>query len=212
MDQSSTSQKSDDGPIVDSSDKQILFEHQDVLFSALRERRMRFALVWKDWSSRYIKILSDKTLHYARPNKKNRIPKHHILRLDKIEVTLMSNATTGDGTGPDKGLIVKCQTYDYIETYFRCIFTASDLAKFLSILKEVAFEHNIDTLPEMDLTVSSAKSSYLFRSKASVMRRAITQAMDKFDRRSKKERIISKRGTMKYLPVLGSNDLIHGSW
>jgi hypothetical protein len=44
------------------------------------------------------------------------------------------------------------------------------------------------------------------------MRRAVSRAMDKYDMRSKKERIISKRGTMKWLPVAGSNDLIHGSW
>ena len=32
------------------------------------------------------------------------------------------------------------------------------------------------------------------------------------DKQSIQERIIAKRGTMKYLPVLFSNDLVHGSW
>lgn len=47
---------------------------------------------------------------------------------------------------------------------------------------------------------------------SSAMRRAITRAMDAHDRRSRYDRIIAKRGAMKWLPVLGSNDLIHGSW
>jgi hypothetical protein len=85
--------------------------------------------------------------------------------------------------------------------------------RFLNALKVVATQHNIDSLQRSQLTVEKKKKRFYFlRSKQSVMRRAVSRAMDKYDMRSKKERIISKRGTMKWLPVAGSNDLIHGSW
>lgn len=46
----------------------------------------------------------------------------------------------------------------------------------------------------------------------SSMRQAITKAMDKYETRSVKEQIMSRRGAMKFLPVYFTNDLIHGSW
>jgi hypothetical protein len=47
---------------------------------------------------------------------------------------------------------------------------------------------------------------------ASVMRKAVARAMDSYDRRTKEEKIRAKRGDFHWLPVLGDNDLIHGSW
>lgn len=46
----------------------------------------------------------------------------------------------------------------------------------------------------------------------SIMRRSVATEMDKFDKRSKIERIRARRGSFKSLPVFFSNDLVHGSW
>ena len=46
----------------------------------------------------------------------------------------------------------------------------------------------------------------------SIMRRSVAMEMDKFDKRSKIERIRARRGSFKSLPVYFSNDLVHGSW
>eukprot|EP01036_Dinobryon_divergens_P032404 gene32404-41983_t len=43
------------------------------------------------------------------------------------------------------------------------------------------------------------------------MRRSVAMEMDKFDKRSKIERIRARRGSFKSLPVYFSNDLVHGS-
>lgn len=50
------------------------------------------------------------------------------------------------------------------------------------------------------------------RIQQSIMRRSVAMEMDKFDKRTKIERIIARRGSFKTLPVLFSNDLVHGSW
>ena len=46
----------------------------------------------------------------------------------------------------------------------------------------------------------------------SVMRRAITKAMDRYDRDARYSQTISRRGAFKWLPVAFTNDLVHGSW
>jgi hypothetical protein len=40
----------------------------------------------------------------------------------------------------------------------------------------------------------------------------IMMAMDKADKRSRKERILEKRGALNWLPIHFKNDLVHGSW
>ena len=70
---------------------------------------------------------------------------------------------------------------------------------------------------------SSSSSSQLFSviknvpivhkiTNQSIMRRSVAMEMDKFDKRSKIERIRGRRGSFKSLPVYFSNDLVHGSW
>jgi hypothetical protein len=46
----------------------------------------------------------------------------------------------------------------------------------------------------------------------SIMRSTIASAMDSFDQRSVHDRIVGRRGEMKWLPVMFANDLVHGSW
>ena len=38
------------------------------------------------------------------------------------------------------------------------------------------------------------------------------KALDRYDVRSRKERILAKRGALTWLPVCFKNDLVHGSW
>jgi hypothetical protein len=46
----------------------------------------------------------------------------------------------------------------------------------------------------------------------SVMRRSIANEIDRQTKRTRIEKIISRRGAFKWLPVAFSNDLVHGSW
>jgi hypothetical protein len=46
----------------------------------------------------------------------------------------------------------------------------------------------------------------------SSMRRAVTAAMDQYDRENRKLQTIARRGAFKWLPVYFTNDLVHGSW
>lgn len=189
----------------------VIYQNDHLYFSAIRERNIRMAVVWKPWEPRTVRLTSEGVLSYQKPKRKGDIPRHKMFSCKDIEVTLMADDERDDVT--DYGVIVRCHTMDHIESYFRCIMDESELDHFLNALKQVAEHHNIDTLVRSQLTIEKKKKRfYLLRSKQSVMRRAVTRAMDKFDMRSKKERIISKRGAFKWLPVAGSNDLIHGSW
>lgn len=129
----------------------LLYEHPSMMFSILHERGMRLALTWKDWSTRIIKIYSDGSMTYARPNRPQHIPRHHVLILKKIEVVLMTHDATANVTtrkknegDTEKGLLVKCVTADGAETQFRCLATDYDINKILGVLKTVAVDHNID--------------------------------------------------------------------
>jgi len=189
----------------------VIYQNDHLFFSAIRERNIRMAVVWKPWEARLVRLTSEGILSYTKPKRKGDIPRHKMFSCKDIEVQLMADDERDDVT--DYGVIVRCHTLDHIESYFRCILDERELDRLLNALKQVAEHHNIDSLVRSQLTVEKKKKRfYLLRSKQSVMRRAVTSAMDKFDLRTKKERIISKRGAFTWLPVAGSNDLIHGSW
>jgi hypothetical protein len=195
----------------------FFYENDHLMFSAIRERKL--TLVWKAWATRCVRIGQDGTLSYAWPKlalkdpKNDHVPKHKQFLLEKVEVSLMKDGEVSHSDKVDYGLVVKCQTTDHIDTYFRCIISEEDLEPFLQAMKQAAKEHNIDHLPKSELTVRKTKQTFfILRSKQSVMRRAVTRAMDRYDVRSKRDRILAKRGAFKYLPVMLANDLIHGSW
>ena len=135
--------------------------------------------------------------------------------LNKVIIEKMANRVESEEEDSEGGIVVNCQTLDDFDSSFRCIMNESEL----SILKE-AKEHNIDECLRNSITDQvkriSKKPQPLWKRRnflgMSIMRRAIATAMDKHDKQSIEERIIAKRGTMKYLPVLFSNDLVHGSW
>lgn len=206
----------------------LVYENPAMMFSAIHEVGFRVIQSWKPWSNRVIKIYSDGLMTNARPSRPDNIPEHHKYLLTDIEVTIIENEGLEIAT---RGLKVKCLTMDNIETYFRCIAPAEEIDRFLEVLASVAQRHNIGQHTTTALNVPDPSKRRIFfvpglNSKTgenqgdtrsflpgkSAMRRAIGRAMDVHDKRSVRERILAKRGTMKYLPVLGQNDLIHGSW
>ena len=241
----------------------VLYCNEHMLFSSLGEKKFRFALVWKDWAPRVVRIHSNGTLSHCRTTSVKPLPTH-IFQLKNIEVTLMADASAmhedyedeenGEKVEQEHGLMVKCLTMDNIETYFRCILSVTELDKFLGALMNASGEHNLSKLTTTQIDVSfsppvnksnlavnrmgvmaignlaesitntiqnSVKRDYSNNSsnnkpthtkKSSIMRRAIARAMDKYDQRSKLERVVARRGAFSWLPVIGSNDLIHGSW
>eukprot|EP01031_Cornospumella_fuschlensis_P008634 gene8634-10643_t len=109
---------------------EYVYENYHVSFSALRERR--FALVWKPWSTRCVRITPNGVLSFLRPkiakadpHNKN-TPKHKQFLLEKVEVSLLADSQVADDT-PDLGILVKCQTLDRVDTYFRCIMADQEL-------------------------------------------------------------------------------------
>lgn len=76
---------------------------------------------------------------------------------------------------------MKCLTLDRLDTYFRCIMSDQELFALLHAIKKVAKVHNIDNIQKSQIKVAkSGKSWYIFRSKQSVMRRAVSHAMDRY--------------------------------
>lgn len=193
---------------------------REVLLATLEEKKLRLGLAWKKFSPRVVCITADGVLTHSKvPDNSTQssstksVAERQFL-LEKIDLSLLA-ADVEDAEDPstDVGIVVKCQDLDHTESYFRVILSNQELEGFLSALREVAKEHNIDTVRCSELRVKTpTKSFFSKRSKQSVMRRAVSIAMDKHDRRSKKERILAKRGAFKWLPVKMSNDLIHGSW
>eukprot|EP00597_Dinobryon_sp_UTEXLB2267_P003350 CAMPEP_0170061732 /NCGR_PEP_ID=MMETSP0019_2-20121128/3199_1 /TAXON_ID=98059 /ORGANISM="Dinobryon sp., Strain UTEXLB2267" /LENGTH=437 /DNA_ID=CAMNT_0010267655 /DNA_START=258 /DNA_END=1571 /DNA_ORIENTATION=+ len=130
--------------------------------------------------------------------------------------------------------MVKCSDSENIDTYFRCILVEDEFVKFSEALQTVSHEYDakdtINILHHGEETkerekkdgvvtlgsklLTAAHNVVLKRTitNQSVMRRSVAMEMDKFDMRSKIERIRARRGSFKSLPVFFSNDLVHGSW
>ncbi len=140
--------------------------------------------------------------------------------LNKVIIEEMANRVESEEEDSEGGIVVNCQTLDDFDSSFRCIMNESELSILKEAIRMVAKEHNIDECLRNSITDQvkriSKKPQPLWKRRnflgMSIMRRAIATAMDKHDKQSIEERIIAKRGTMKYLPVLFSNDLVHGSW
>jgi hypothetical protein len=200
--------------------KHAIFNEKSIMFTALRERKLLFSVMWKSWAPRTVKIYSDGTLTYTHPYMKE-APLHHTMRLQNIEVTLMSDAhLQGTDDEYNYGLNVKCQTLAGFDTYFRCIISNKQvLDDLLWSMKTVSTTNNIDRLNHINNvnfkqseTVAPRLTMLLGMPKSSAMRRAVCHSIDSYQKKSHTEEIVNKRGILKWMPVIGSNDLIHGSW
>ena len=194
------------------SNTEIIFETCDpVMFSPL-ERKLGLSVQWKGWKARSLSIGANGTLMYRKTDKES--PISGILKLTTVSMTEMSNsASQYSESEREIGVVVVCQDMHGYDTSFRVIFTENELEDFKDAIKSVAKVHNLDHLQRSSITEHFRPLSPTRPGNTqSVMRRAVARAMDRFDVRSIKEKTIARRGAMKYLPVLFSNDLVHGSW
>lgn len=196
-------------PIYEDSEPIIFQTAVPVLFSSLMEKKMGLALQWKAWKPRVFEIRSDSTLIYR---KDRTSPIKAKINISKVKITLLANNHEHHNPLVQKehGIVVACTSMEGFETYFRCILNDEDLAKFYEAIRQVSKEHNLDNITRNSLT-NHVNTKHKVANQ-SVMRRTIAQAMDSYDSRSKKDRIIARRGAFKWMPVLFANDLVHGSW
>lgn len=116
------------------------------------------------------------------------------------------------------GLYVKCKYHSGQETYIRCIIDEENLQYFRNAFDQINANNRASAISSMKsanpipLKSFSNQKHSIMVSTQSVMRRAITHAMDTYMIQSRHDRILSRRGAFACLPVLFHNDLIHGSW
>jgi hypothetical protein len=208
-----------------------------VLFSTIKDHKLGLTLVWSDWTTRTITLYKNAYLSYGKKAGSKKANKEYpsdkqLFYLVGMEVKLMGDVVI-DGSENDAeetvhGVVVKCRTLTGVETYIRCVLALHELNAFLGALQDVTGDESLALLQKQSLQHDASKTN-VFRSSTnavahlvrrkmglklnhhSVMRHATARAMDKYDRRTKNEKIIAKRGAFKYLPVMGNNDLIHGS-
>lgn len=83
------------------SSSPYVYENDHLMFSGLRERKLRFALVWKAWTKRCVRITPEGVLSYSQPKLaaadplNAKCPAHKKFLLDKIEVSLMADEDMG---------------------------------------------------------------------------------------------------------------------
>ncbi len=198
-------------PIYEDNESVVFETIQPVLFSPLMEKKLGLALQWKAWKPRHFEVRTDGTLVYR---KHRASPIKAKFNLAKVKITQLANnspaANSNSLVQKENGIVVACNTMDGFETFFRCILNDDDLAKLYDTLRTVSKEHNLDNLMRSSLTNHVNNNTIM--TNQSVMRRTLAKAMDSFDSRSKKERVVGRRGAFKYLPALFANDLVHGSW
>lgn len=196
-------------PIYEDSEHVIFATASPVLFSPLMEKKLGLALQWKAWKPRVFEVRADSTLVYRKDRNSPIKAKFDISRV-KITQLANNNASNNSLVQKENGIVVACRTMDGFETYFRCILNDADLSKFFDSVRTSAKEHNLDNIHRSSLTSHVNPDTQI--NNQSVMRRTLAKAMDSFDSRSKKDRVIGRRGAFKYLPVCFTNDLVHGSW
>jgi hypothetical protein len=196
-------------PIYEDSEVIVFQTALPVLFSPLMEKKLGLALQWKAWKPRIFEVRANGTLVYR---KDRTSPIKDKFNIAKVKITQLANNNVSVNAliQKENGIVVSCQSMDGFETYFRCILNDGDLDKFYESLRKVTQEHNLDNITRSSLTNHLNPS--IAMTNQSVMRRTLAKAMDSFDSRSKKERVVARRGAFKYLPVFFPNDLVHGSW
>lgn len=134
------------------------------------------------------------------------------------------------------GVTITLCTIKNIETKIRFIIFEKDLEDLFFSIRLVSNAHNLDNLQRISVppNTSSASSSSSFSSTSrqsintsqpnnninnnsnknnnNSFRKAINVQLDELHKSNRKTNVVNKRGAFKYLPVLFSNDLVHGSW
>ena len=169
----------------------------------------QFAVTWRAWRPRLLE-LRDGMLVY----RKGEVVKGSIDMRGKVTVTRMGIS----GPGVDLSKVENEVGLDVLANAvaWRVIMPESATHSFYQAIKSLASEHNIDELQRdeyrraisTELTMTHVEEG----GASSVMRRAVARAFRKYDTRSRKQQVVARRGALKWLPVLFSNDLVHGSW
>jgi len=191
------------------------------LSSVLIEKRLGFALKWKQWKPRTVTIYQNGYLEYKTENNVGGELSIRHTSLSYIPDEILLAALATDQLNNFTGLTIKCKTPDGFETYFRCIVDLEEFDRLKAAIKEVAkVGHNVDSLGEIprftEAEIAQHQATSLNKKgekgSQSVMRRTIAAAMNSHDVRSRHDQIVARRGALRWLPVMFDNDLIHGSW
>jgi len=172
-----------------------------VMFSLLEDGA--FKKKWKEWKPRYFSLREDSTIVY-RKQKEMAIKCKLNLRGTRIQQVSIDSGTN-ILIKKERGICCSC-TKDGVETFFRCIMSESEMDKFFAAIRHTVENHHIEPFS----TNLDKFSPVTALSNQSVMRQAISQAMEKYETRSTHDQILHRRGAMSWLPVFfffGS-----GSW
>jgi len=204
------------------ADAEVVFKSDPPpLSSVLIEKRLGFALKWKQWKPRTVTIYANGFLDYRTDKNVGGELNIRHCSISYIPDEILLAALHTDHLNQFTGLTIKCKTPDGFETYFRCILGLDEFERMKAAIKKVAKGHNVDSLGPITQFSEDVIAGHYIKAAAtnggkgntqSVMRRTIAAAMNSHDVRSRRDQIVARRGALRWLPVMFDNDLIHGSW
>jgi hypothetical protein len=187
-----------------------------ILSSVLIEKRLRFALKWKQWKPRMVTINDKGILEYVTDNNVGGKLDIKFTSLSYLPDEILLATLHTESLNKFTGVTLKCKTADGYDTYFRCILDIDQFEAMKAAIRTVSREHNCDSMGIMPRFSEEVIEQHAETNKgaksSSVMRRTIAQAMSNYDVRSRRDQIVSRRGALRWLPTMFDNDLIHGSW
>jgi hypothetical protein len=208
---------------IPEDDVPVVYSASPILFSGLAVRNLGLELKWQQWKYRTLELRQDASL-VVRYTTSNRESKQLIkIKFDLSEVTITNMAThlaaDKEQENQEIGILINVKTMEGLETKIRMVMIEEEKEKFYSALRTVCKRHNLDSIKQTSITAHMNQRESEWRTfqvlqpaGTSIMKSAVALAIDSFDNKSRKEHIVAKRGALKWLPVLFSNDLVHGSW
>jgi hypothetical protein len=199
------------------TDENIIFRTDPpILSSVLIEKRLRFALKWKQWKPRMVTISDKGILEYVTDNNVGGKLDIKFTSLSYLPEEILLATLHTESLNKFVGVTLKCKTADGYDTYFRCILDIDQFEAMKTAIRAVAREHNLDSMGKIPMFSEEVVEQHAESNKgaksSSVMRRTIAQAMSSYDVRSRHDQIVARRGALRWLPTMFDNDLIHGSW
>ena len=224
----------------------ILFETKHpVLFSTLID--ITLAQSWNNWELKYFAVRENCTLIYRNTRDTSILNRYDLKHVKLSQISF--NANSSSLLKQEVAVIMTCQLQG-VETNIRFILDEDELKHLVIAIKKCVKNPIIDTsllliedvhnsLPSTSTNTNStyglSSSSYKPYNR-SVMRQSLAKAIDKYQTKSRYERIVNQRGkplarsyifvsmycsiivflyitgALSFLPVYFDNDLIHGSW
>lgn len=204
-----------------------LFSESSILLSQINETKSLMTLVWQKWEPCTVEIKKNGMLTTRKDSQSPKHDKPVIIDLKgQVSMTLMEDnihdAVTSSRLSIEKevGVVVKVKTDGNEQRVFRLILSNVNFTSFNDAIMKVATSNNINEVVQNSTYLSkrhkdaatSITPSEGSKNTQSIMRKAIMSAMDKYDKRTVKEKVLVKRGALLWLPVFWRNDLIHGSF